>query len=79
MAFVCALVLSLTVGGVYAMWFYYLPADPVLSNPILGLTGFYYKSEEVLPDDEGNQMNAMGLIDYIINNVKIGLNSSKGD
>jgi len=79
LAFVCALGLSLTVGGVYAMWFYYLPADPVLSNPLLGLTGFYYKSEEVLPDDEQNQMNAMGLIDYIINNVKIGLNSSKGD
>ena len=79
LAFVCALGLSLTVGGVYAIWYYFLPPDPVLNHPLLGLTGFYYKTEEVLPDDGEHDMNAQGLIEFIINNVNIGLNSSKGD
>lgn len=79
LTFVCALCMCLTVGGVYAVWNYINPPDPVYDRSLLGVTGFYYKTEEVLPDDTSNQMNAMGLLDYIISNVNIGLNSSKGD
>ena len=79
LARICAVGMLFTVGGVYATWHYILPPDPILVSPLVGLDGFYYKTEEVLPGDSNHQMNAFGLLDYIVHNVKIGLNSSKGD
>lgn len=79
LTFVCALCMCLTIGGVYAVWYYLLPVNPISEKPMCILGTFLYKSEEVLPDDESNQMNAMGLLEYIITNRNIGLNSSKGD
>ena len=75
----CILLLCMPIGGVYALWNYYQPLEPTLTNSLVGLVGFYYKTEEVLPSDKANQMNAYGLVEYTINNSKIGLNSSKGD
>ncbi|MBO4939850.1 MAG: hypothetical protein J6D30_02320 [Clostridia bacterium] len=80
LAFACALGICLTIGGVYAMWYYLvIPEDVSDSFKNLEMTGFLYESKEVLPDNEENQLNAQGLLEYIINNVKIGLNSSKGN
>lgn len=79
LARVCAASMCLTVGGVYATWHYIIAPDPISTTPLVGLDGFYYKTQEVLPGDSEHQMNAWGLLDYIVNNVKIGLNSSKGD
>ena len=75
----CAMGMWLMSGGVYAMSNYIMPPKDISLMPLLGLDGFYYKKEEVLPGDYNNQMNAYGLFDYIVNNVKIGLNSSIGD
>ena len=60
--------MGLTVGGVHAAWNYILEPEPVMDRSLLGVTGFYYKTEEVLPDDQEHQMNAMGLLEYIITN-----------
>ena len=79
LARVCAAGMCLTIGGVYATWNYIVAPKPISTSPLVGLDGFYYRTEEVLPGDSDHQMNAWGLLDYIVHNVKIGLNSSKGD
>ena len=79
MLFVCILVAACSVGGVYAYWEYWKPVDPKNDKGLIGLTGFYYKSEEVLPDDGAHDMNALGFVEYVIYNTKAGLNSKKGN
>ena len=76
--FFCTAFLALTAVGVNALWVYWEPPTPIDDGGLLGLTGFYYKTEEVLPDDTSQQSNAVGFIEYVINNTKAGLNSKKG-
>lgn len=75
----CAVILLLSMGGVWALWVYWDPPTPIASQGLLGMTGFYYKSEEVLPDDPSQQQNALGFIKYVIYDKKAGLNSKKGN
>ena len=76
--FFCTALLALTAVGVNALWVYWEAPAPTDGNGLLGLTGFYYKTEEVLPDDPAHQSNAVGFIEYVLNNTKAGLNSKKG-
>ena len=73
------LLLSLGSLSVWASWEYFFPAETATGSLALGLTGFYYKTEEVLPDDSANDENALGFVQYVIYNTKAGLNSSKGN
>lgn len=76
--FFCAAFLALSSVGVKALWVYWTPPQPLDEGGLIGLSGFYYKSEEVLPDDTSQQSNALGFVEYVINNTKAGLNSKKG-
>lgn len=76
---VCALVALSSVGGVYAMWNYWQYPEAIHSGGTVGLSGFYYKTEEILPDDGAHDMNALAFVEYVIYDVKAGLNSKKGN
>ncbi len=65
--------------GVWASWNYFDLADPVADNMGLVLQGFYYKTEEILPNDGSHDQNAVGFVQYVIYDVKAGLNSKKGN
>lgn len=75
----CAFFLLSSVVGVYAIWQYWSAATPADGEGLTGVSGFYYTSDEVLPDDGAHDMNALYLVQYIIYDVKAGLNSKKGD
>ena len=74
------LVLAMVVPGVYGNWSYYIDS-PVVDEANRGiiLGGFYYNSQEVLPDsseDIENKENHYLLIENILNHKKYGLNSN---
>ena len=75
----CFALFALSTVGVYALWSYRDPPEPLDANGLIGLVGFYYDTVEVLPDDGKNDMNAFGFVDYAIYNTKAGLNSKKGN
>ena len=77
--FFCVSFLFLSTVGVKALWVYWAIPDAADGRGVLGLTGFYYSTEEVLPDDSSQQENALGFVQYIIYDVKAGLNSKKGE
>ena len=72
------LVLAMVVPGVYGNWSYYIDS-PVVDEANRGiiLGGFYYNSQEILPDsseDIKNKENHYLLIENILNHNKYGLN-----
>lgn len=74
------LVLAMVVPGVYGNWSYYIDS-PVVDEANRGiiLGGFYYNSQEILPDsseDIKNKENHYLLIENILNHNKYGLNSN---
>ena len=79
MALLCALLLAASVGGVFAVWRF--AEDPAESrSDSIGVAireeNFVWKPEEILPTDKPGE-NYMTLLDSILNNIKVGLNSSK--
>ena len=76
---ICSLFILLSLSGVWALWIY--PSAPLPTTSASGVTtsGFYYNTEEVLPDDGAHDMNAQEMVGYVIHNAKAGLNSKKGD
>ena len=77
--FFCAAFIVLTAVGVRAVWVYRELPAPLDADGLIGLSGFYYNTEEVLPDDGKHDMNALGFVQYVIYNTKAGLNSKKGN
>ena len=73
-----AFTLFSSVGGAYAVWrFAEDPAVSVSDSQSLHLSEFVWQPEEILPSVTPGQ-NFLDLYNSILNNVKAGLNSSKG-
>ncbi len=71
----CALLLAVAVGGVFALWQY--AGGPVLPvDEALKLNVFPWTGSEILPEDSKIGENHRRLIDTIINGDGIGLNSA---
>ena len=51
LAFLCALLLLLGIGGVFAAWYYADPVEPVMVRIQAGINGFVYY-QEPMPDHE---------------------------
>ena len=77
--FLCASVFLFSIGGVYALWRYWQPSDSANASGAMWMGEFYYNMEEVLPSDGAHDMNALGFVEFVIYDVKAGLNSKKGE
>ena len=75
-----ALLLIASVSGVFAVWRYANgPVGSQFDNIGLILSEFVWAPEEILPEDESLGEDYLQLLDSILNNNKMGLNSGKGD
>lgn len=78
-ALLLALLLIASAGGVFAVWRY--AEDPAESvHDSVGITiredNFVWTPEQILPTDKPGE-NYMSLLGSILDNIKVGLNSSK--
>ena len=78
--FLIFLISIMVMPGVFGIWSYYIgPAGGDNDNKGIILGGFYYDSQEILPDsseDIKNKENHYLLIQNILNHKKYGLNSN---
>ena len=76
-SFLCALLLLASTGGAYATWLY-ANGDAEERSENMGLTlfEFVWKPEEILPTETPGE-NYLSLLNSILNNSKVGLNSKK--
>ncbi len=68
-------------AGVLATWTY-MDCDPLSDHSAqasLGINEFAWQPEEILPDNQEAGKSHIVLIESILNNIKNGLNSNKGD
>lgn len=76
---VSLLVLCVLIGGALAQWVFSGSANPAEAENGVDINPFYYKPQEVLPDEDESadlQENHMDLLMKILNDNKYGLNYS---
>ena len=79
-ALLLGLLLIASLGGVFAVWFYANGTPSPRSDDVgITLAEFVYKPADILPEDESLGEDYIQLLESILNNGKIGLNSGKGD
>lgn len=79
LALLCVLLLTASLGGVFAVWTF-AEGSPEPQSKSMGITiredNFVWAPEQILPTDTPGE-NYMTLLESILNNQKVGLNSSK--